>query len=60
MFPSVFDDTTIVSPVQGLEKRILFAAGAGDIAKLEELLGQGCSVNVQNKVSHIGGVSFLL
>ena len=60
MFPSVFDDTTIVSPVQGLELRILYAAGAGDIARLQELLGQGCPIDAQNKVSHIGGVSFQL
>ena len=60
MFPSVFDDSTIVSPVQGLEERILYAAEAGDITTLQELLGQGCSVNAQNKVSHIGGVSFQL
>ena len=60
MFPSVFDDSTIVSPVQGLELRFLYAAHAGDVTKLEELLGQGYSVNAQNKVSHFGGVLFQL
>ena len=60
MFPSVFDDSTIVSPVQGLELRLLYAAWAGDIAKLQELLEQGCPIDAQNEVSHIGGVSFQL
>ena len=60
MFPSVFDDSTIVSPVQGLEERILYAAQVGDLTKLQELLGQGCPIDAQDKVSHIGGVSFQL
>ena len=60
MFPSVFDDSTIVSPVQGLEERILYAARTEDIARLQELLAQGCPIDAQDKVSHIGGVSFLL
>ena len=60
MFPSVFDDSTIVSPVQGMEFSFLYAAEAGDITKLQELLGQGCSVNALDEVSHIGGVSLQL
>ena len=60
MFPSVIDDSTIGSPVQGLEERILYAAEAGDITRLQELLGQGCPIDAQDKVSHIGGVSFPL
>ena len=58
--PSVFDDSTNVSPVQGLELRILYAAHKGDITRLQELLGQGCPINAQDEVSHIGGVSFQL
>ena len=60
MFPSVFDDSTIGSPVQGMELSFLYAADAGDITRLQELLGQGCPIDAQNKVSHIGGVSFQL
>ena len=60
MFPSVFDDSTIGSPVQGLESRILYAAETGDIITLQELLGQGCPIDAQDEVSHIGGVSFQL
>ena len=60
MFPSVFDDTTIGSPVQGLELSFLYAAEAGDISKLQELLGQGCPIDALDEVSHIGGVLFQL
>ena len=60
MFPSVFDDSVIVSTVQGLELRILYAAEAGDIPRLQELLGQGCPIDAQDEVSHISVVSFQL
>ena len=56
MFRSAFDESTIVSPVQGLEYAFLVAAQNGDLQKLEECLKQGCPVAAQNIVSHIGGV----
>ena len=60
MFPSVFDDSTIGSPVQVLELGFLYAANTGDITKLQELLGQGCPIDALDEVSHIGGVLFQL
>ena len=60
MFPSVFDDSTIGSPVQGLELSLMYAARTGDITRLQELLGQGCPIDALDEVSHIGGVLFQL
>ena len=53
---SVLGESTTVSPVQGLEYGFLFAAQDGDVHKLEEFLEKGCSLNVQDTVSHIHGV----
>ena len=59
MFCSAFDESTIVSPVQGLEYVFLVAAQNGDLHKLEECLKQGCPVAAQNIVSHIDGVTLV-
>ena len=53
---SVLDESTTVSPVQGLEYGFLFTAQDGDVHKLEEFLVKGCSLDVQDTVSHIHGV----
>ena len=58
VFCSAFDESTIVSPVQGLEYGFLGAAHNGDLHKLEELIEQGCPVTAQTIVSHFGGVIF--
>ena len=58
VFRSAFDESTVVSPVQGLEYGFMVAARNGDLHKLEEFIEQGCSVTAQDKVSHIGGVTF--
>ena len=39
-----------MSPVQGLQYAFLAAAFGGDLDKIKDLIGQGCSVNVKDQV----------
>ena len=39
-----------MSPVQGLQFAFLQAAREGDLDKIKDLIGQGCSVNVKDQV----------
>ena len=39
-----------MSPVQGLQFAFLAAARGGDLDKIKDLIGQGCSVNVKTQV----------
>ena len=54
----MLNESTIVSPEQGLEYGFLFAAQNGDVHKLKDFLEKGSSVNTQDKVSHINRVLF--
>ena len=49
---SVFQcgESSIVSPVQGLQFAFLTAAYEGDLDKIKDLIGQGCSVNAKTQV----------
>ena len=38
-------ESTLVSPVQGLQHAFLIATRKGDLDKMKDLIGQGCSVN---------------
>ena len=38
-------ESTLVSPVQGLQHAFLVATRKGDLDKMKDLIGQGCSVN---------------
>ena len=43
-------ESSIVSPVQGQQFAFLGAAEDGDLDKIKDLIGQGCSVNVKTQV----------
>ena len=44
------DENSIVPSVQGLQFAFLAAAHGGDLDKIKDLIGQGCSVNVKTQV----------
>ena len=46
-----FGQSSIVSPVQGLERGFLDAAYTGDLPRVKDLLEQGCPVNAKDEVS---------
>ena len=40
-----------VYPIQEMEKKLWVAAQKGDLAKVQEIVGQGCPVNVKDEVT---------
>ena len=46
-----------VYPIQEMEKELLDAAQVGNLAKVKELVGQGCPVNVKDEVIALGHIT---